>query len=61
VSQDGDRFHDGIRNNGGGSGQEPPRYSWEYGGAALTAADTEAAAAGEVMVAATCRRCHSIL
>ncbi len=31
ARQDGNRFHDGIRNNGGGSGQEAPRYSREYG------------------------------
>jgi hypothetical protein len=60
VRQDDNRFQDGTRNIGGG-GQEAPRYSREYRGAALTAANTEAATAGAAMVAATSSRYHSIL
>jgi len=54
-------YKDGTRNIGGGGGQEPPRYSREYGGAALTAANTQVAAAGAAEIAVTSKRCHSTL
>jgi hypothetical protein len=53
---------DGTSNNGGGSGQEAPRYTLGSTGAWLLLRPIwRGAAAGEAMVAATSRRCHTNL